>query len=72
MAGLTLDQLIARLDEAAGFKFTRGAMSAVESGLRGASTELVRALELAYGLDEGTIDTKYERRGTTSAVEVAS
>ena len=70
VAGLTLDQLIARMEEATGRSYSRGAMSAVESGLRGASAELVEALELAYGLDAGSIDTNYERRGSTAAARI--
>ncbi|QGJ97419.1 Cro protein [Gordonia phage Azula] len=72
VAGLTLDQLVERLNEAAGFSFSRGAMSAVESGLRGASAELLAALELAYGLEPGSIDVNYERRASTTRSELAS
>lgn len=71
MSGLTLDQVVERLGEAAGFTLSRGALSAVESGLRGASSELITALELAYGLDPGSIDVNYERRATTHPAVVA-
>ncbi|WP_207842575.1 helix-turn-helix domain-containing protein [Williamsia soli] len=70
VSGLTLDQLIGRMQEATGRSFSRGAMSAIESGLRGASAEVVEALELAYGLEPGAIDTNYERRASTAAARV--
>lgn len=35
--------------------FTRGAMSAIETGTRGASPEVLAALEFAYGLTSGSL-----------------
>ena len=35
--------------------FTRGAMSAIETGTRGASPEVLSAIEFAYGLDAGAL-----------------
>lgn len=42
--------------------FTKGALSAIETGLRGASAHTLRALEHAYGLQRGAIVTTYEPR----------
>lgn len=47
---------------------TRGALSAIESGTRGASIDVLHALELAYGLDEGDISTAYQPREWREAV----
>jgi hypothetical protein len=56
-AGLKLDDVCEsvtehlRLDK----PFTRGALSAIETGLRGASPEVLDALAHAYGLEPGDI-----------------
>ena len=62
VAGLTIDALISRLEQESGRKYTRGALSAVENGHRGASAELIKALEVVYGLPTGAIDTDYTPR----------
>lgn len=62
VAGIKIDELISRMEEATGKRYTVGAISAVENGHRGASVELLRALEGAYGLPEGSITTQYEPR----------
>lgn len=59
-AGLTIDQLAAKLAVYTDRPYTRGAISAVELGHRGASPELLAALERVYGLDPGFISTSYE------------
>lgn len=63
-SGLTLDQVAAAVTEVTGAKrpVTRGAISAIESGLRGASSQMLDALAVAYGLDPGDITTTYEPR----------
>ncbi|MFD9615530.1 hypothetical protein ACFWWS_39865 [Streptomyces sp. NPDC059083] len=61
-AGLTLDAVIDRIEQETGRRYTRGAISAVENGHRGASNELIEALEIAYGLPHGAIDTLYRPR----------
>lgn len=67
--GLTLDQVIERVAQEFAAEFddanrppTRGALSAIENGHRGASERMLRWLEAAYGLDEGDITTAYEPR----------
>jgi hypothetical protein len=40
-------------------------LSAVETGTRGASLELIIALEKVYGLEPGTIQVDYELRHET-------
>lgn len=61
--GLTLDQVCALVAEATDSRpMTRGAMSAIESGTRGASQQAIEGLEKAYGLRTGDIDTQYTPR----------
>jgi hypothetical protein len=60
--GLTIDQLIERVEEETGRRYTRGAISAVENGHRGASEELLEGLALAYGLRRDALTTTYEPR----------
>lgn len=62
VAGLTIDELISRLEQETRRRYTRGALSAVENGHRGASAELINALEVVYGLPTGAIDTDYTPR----------
>lgn len=59
--GMTLDDVCAAL-AAEGLPMTRGAMSAIETGLRRPSTEVIEALEVAYGLRASDITTTYEPR----------
>lgn len=49
---------------------TRGALSAIESGLRGISAELLDALNDVYGFSPGTITTDYVPRAG-AVVDVA-
>jgi transcriptional regulator with XRE-family HTH domain len=70
-AGLSMDQLIAKLAVVSDRTYTRGAISAVELGHRGASPELLSALERVYGLDPGMISTTYEPK-TSGRREVAA
>jgi len=62
--GLTLDQLADRVAEIVGEEHrpTKGALSAIENGHRGASESMLKALALAYGLREDSIHTDYEPR----------
>jgi transcriptional regulator with XRE-family HTH domain len=62
VSGKTLDQVCEAMTEALGHPFTRGALSAIENGHRGASTEVLAALELAYGLRPGSLVTNFEPR----------
>lgn len=75
--GLTLDQVAGRLEEETERPYTRGAISAIENGHRGVSTQLLAALTAAYGLDPGAIKTTYtvkprESRPSQKAEESAA
>lgn len=56
--GLTLDEACARASEY-GPSLTRGALSGIENGHRGASRQTLAALEQAYGLRAGDLTTDY-------------
>ncbi|MGB3302651.1 MAG: helix-turn-helix transcriptional regulator [Gordonia sp. (in: high G+C Gram-positive bacteria)] len=64
IAGWSLDELADRIEEATGDRPTRGALSAIENGVRGASREMLSAFEAAYGVTSGSITTDYEPRAT--------
>jgi transcriptional regulator with XRE-family HTH domain len=70
VAGIKINDLIERIAENTGKRYTVGAISAVENGHRGASIELLRALEGAYGLPEGAISTQYEPRRASDLNDV--
>lgn len=72
VSGLTLEQVCEAVTEIAHLSkpMTRGSLSAIESGLRGASQPILDALAIAYGLDAGDITTDYDPRGR--ALEAAS
>lgn len=63
---LSLDDVADRVEEKTGDRPTRGALSAIENGIRGVSVELLLALESAYALPAGSITTDYEPRTTPS------
>lgn len=69
-SGLTLEQVAEAVAEVLGEDTTvnRGTISAIESGLRGASVQMLAALEVAYGLEAGDITTTYEPRARAEAV----
>lgn len=58
-ANLSIDSVIERIKEETGRLYTRGAISAIENGHRGASSEILEALEVAYELPVGSITTTY-------------
>lgn len=58
--GLTLDAVCDRVTEALGRTYSRGALSALENGHRGASAEVIAALEIALDLRAGDLLTTYE------------
>ncbi|WP_411815537.1 helix-turn-helix domain-containing protein [Gordonia sp. SND2] len=70
-AGLTIADVLSRIEEKTGQTYTKGAISAVENGKRGASAELLTALEEVYGLPARSITTDYTpspaRRSTVPA-----
>lgn len=60
--GKTLEAVCTELEKETGRTLTRGALSAIESGLRGASAEILAGLEAALDLEPGDIVTDYEPR----------
>lgn len=60
--GKTLEAVCTELQKETGLTLTRGALSAIESGLRGASADIIRGIEVALDLDAGDIVTDYEPR----------
>lgn len=58
----TLEELAAGLSEILGSHPSRGTLSAIESGRRGASPELLAAIEEFFCLTRGTITTTYRPR----------
>lgn len=58
--GLTLDELCERMTEITGHSYTRGAISAIEIGIRGASVDTLQAIALAYGLAPNALRTNYQ------------
>lgn len=61
-AGLSLDDVSHTIAEETGRTYGKGTLSAIESGMRGASSELLEALEAAYHLPVGSIKTEYTPR----------
>lgn len=59
---ITLDEVAVGVEEILGERPSRGTLSAIETGHRGASPELLSALEEFYRLDPGTISTTYRPR----------
>ena len=66
----TLDDIADRVEALTGERPTKGALSAIESGIRGASIELLAALNEAYGFEPGAITTDYTPRASASAEAV--
>lgn len=64
---LTLDEVCTRVAEVTGKELTRGALSAIESGIRGASAEVLAGLAHAYDIDVSDIDTLYQPRARQAA-----
>lgn len=70
VSGLTLEQVALSVTEELhrrkvlkpGATVSRGTLSAIESGLRGASTDMLEALAVAYGLAPADIVTDYQPR----------
>lgn len=62
VSGKTLEQVCSLVADETGQSFTRGALSAIENGHRGASSKVLRALEIVYGLRSGALVTDYEPR----------
>lgn len=62
VSGKTLDEVCEAASEVLGKPLTRGALSAIENGHRGASRSVLEALEVAYGLRPGALVTDYMPR----------
>ncbi|WP_054953053.1 helix-turn-helix domain-containing protein [Flaviflexus massiliensis] len=61
--GLSLAEACALIEEKSPeITISRGSLCAIENGSRGASTAMLTALEVAYGLDQGDLVTNYEPR----------
>lgn len=58
--GLKQEDVRRKVEVILGKSFTPGAMSAIEKGHRGASAEVLAALETALGLRPGDLVTNYE------------
>lgn len=71
VSGLTLDEVCDLVAEVTEDRPTKGALSAIENGHRGASAQLIAGLEHAYNLPPGSISTTYLPRNTPAASEVA-
>ncbi|AMT72142.1 hypothetical protein ABG82_19435 [Mycobacteroides immunogenum] len=71
VSGLKLEEVAELIAEVTGDRPTRGALSAIENGHRGASAQLIAGLEHAYNLPAGSISTTYVPRVTPSKSEVA-
>ena len=61
VSGLTLEQVCFRINQylGAGDRVKPGTLSGIENGHRGASADLIEAIEYAYGLDRGDVTTTY-------------
>lgn len=69
VSGKTLDVVCELASEELSRPLTRGALSAIENGIRGASAEVLNALEVAYGLRPGALVTDYQPRGRGSELQ---
>jgi transcriptional regulator with XRE-family HTH domain len=65
VAGWTIDRLITEIYKATGATYQRGTISAIESGIRGASPKALADIAAAYGIPEGAITVDYTPRATT-------
>jgi transcriptional regulator with XRE-family HTH domain len=66
-AGLTIDTLLDRIESETGHRYSRGTISAIEAGHRGASVEMLAAIAVAYGLQADAIAVDYTPRHRTVA-----
>jgi transcriptional regulator with XRE-family HTH domain len=70
--GMTLEQVCDRMTEQLGRTYTRGALSAIENGHRGASRAVLAALEVALDLRAGDLVTDYEPTTNTRRKDPAA
>lgn len=74
-SGLTLEQVADEVSKILKLEpedkgISRGTISAIEGGHRGASKQMLDALAVAYGLDPGDITTDYEPRKREQLADV--
>lgn len=62
VSGKTLDEVCADFEEITGRRLTRGALSAIETGLRRPSAGVLDGLARAYGISPDDLDTHYVPR----------
>lgn len=72
VAGFRIDDVLDRLEDEMGVRPGRGTISAIENGHRGASREMIQALELIYDLEPGALLTDYEPRGASQNLTAVS
>lgn len=60
LVGLTQTDVCAKVEAVIGKTFTKGALSAIETGQRGASPEVLAALQTALGIHAGDLQTAWE------------
>lgn len=63
-SGMKLEQVAEAVNAVLGpkSKVNRGTISAIESGIRGASVQMLDAMAVAYGMEPGDLVTDYEPR----------
>lgn len=64
--GMTLEDVAEAVSAVLGLKkpMNRGTIAAIETGIRGASHQMLDALAAAYGLPPGAITTDYDPRAS--------
>ena len=67
-----LDDICDGVESVTGDRPARGTLSAVETGVRGVSAELLAALEQVYQLPSGAITTSYTPRSTPATSEAVA
>ena len=58
----TLDAVCERYQEATGDTLTRGGLSAIENGHRGASAQVLHGLSIVFGIEPEQVTTTYVPR----------
>jgi transcriptional regulator with XRE-family HTH domain len=69
--GLTLGDVLTRIEENRGRRYTPGALSAVENGHRGASQQFLEDIAEVYGLEPHDLWTGYAPRNQRNAEDAA-
>lgn len=66
VSGLTLDEVAEKVAKVLGLDhpLNRGTISAIETGKKGASRQMLDAIAVAYGLAPGRLTTDYEPRAS--------